>query len=33
MGARPDHAVVVYSNLIRRTYKHVPIVLGGTSSS
>ena len=33
MGARPDHAVVVYSNLIRRTYKHVPIVLGGIEAS
>lgn len=29
MGLRPDHADVVYGNLIRRTYKHVPIVLGG----
>src|SRR5699024_11033819 len=25
MGLRPDRAVVVYSNLIRRTYKHTPI--------
>ncbi len=33
MGARPDHAVVVYSNLIRRTFKHVPIVLGGIEAS
>ena len=33
MGARPDHAVVVYSNLIRRTYKHKPIVLGGIEAS
>ncbi len=33
MGARPDHAVVVYSNLIRRTYKHTPIVLGGIEAS
>ena len=33
MGARPDHAVVVYSNLIRRTCKHVPIVLGGIEAS
>ena len=29
MGLRPDHADVVYGNLIRRTCKHVPIVLGG----
>ena len=28
-GKRPDHAAVVYSNLIRRTYKNVPIILGG----
>ena len=33
MGARPDHACVVYGNLIRRTYKHVPIVLGGIEAS
>ena len=33
MGMRPDHATVVYGNLIRRTYKHVPIVLGGIEAS
>ena len=33
MGRRPDHACVVYSNLIRRTYKHVPIILGGVEAS
>ncbi len=33
MGLRPDHACVVYGNLIRRTYKHVPIVLGGIEAS
>ena len=33
MGARPDHACVVYSNLIRRTYKHAAIVLGGIEAS
>ncbi len=33
MGARPDHACVVYGNLIRRSYKHVPIVLGGIEAS
>ena len=33
MGARPDRAVVVYSNLIRRTFKHTPIVLGGIEAS
>ncbi len=30
---RPDHAVVVYSNLIRHTYKDVPIILGGIEAS
>ena len=29
MGLRPDRAVTVYSNLIRQTYKHTPIILGG----
>ncbi|HIR91634.1 MAG TPA: YgiQ family radical SAM protein [Candidatus Limicola stercorigallinarum] len=33
MGARPDHAVVVYGNLIRRTFKDTPIVLGGIEAS
>ena len=33
MGLRPDHACVVYGNLIRRTYKKVPIVLGGIEAS
>ncbi len=32
-GRRPDHAAVVYSNLIRRTYKNVPIILGGIEAS
>ncbi len=32
-GRRPDHAAVVYSNLIRRTYKDVPIILGGIEAS
>ncbi len=30
---RPDHAVVVYSNLIRRTYKKTPIIIGGIEAS
>lgn len=30
---RPDHATVVYSNLIRRTYKDIPIILGGIEAS
>lgn len=30
---RPDHAVVVYSNLIRRTYRNTPIIIGGIEAS
>ena len=30
---RPDRAAVVYGNLIRRTYKDAPIVLGGIEAS
>lgn len=33
MGLRPDRAVVVYSNLIRQSYKKVPIILGGIEAS
>lgn len=33
MGKRPDHAAVVYSNLIRQAYKDVPIILGGIEAS
>jgi uncharacterized radical SAM protein YgiQ len=33
MGKRPDHAVVVYSNLIRQRYKNIPIILGGIEAS
>ena len=32
-GLRPDHACVVYGNLVRRTFKHTPIVLGGIEAS
>ena len=32
-GRRPDYACVVYGNLIRQTYKDVPIVLGGIEAS
>lgn len=32
-GRRPDHATVVYGNLIRRTYKDVPIIIGGVEAS
>ncbi len=30
---RPDHATVVYSNLIRKKYKNVPIIIGGIEAS
>lgn len=33
IGKRPDHAVVVYSNLIRRTYKNKPVIIGGIEAS
>ena len=33
MGRRPDYAVVVYGNLIRRTYKHTPLIIGGIEAS
>ena len=33
MGHRPDRAVIVYGNLIRRTYKKTPIILGGIEAS
>ena len=32
-GARPNHAAAVYGNLIRRSFKHVPIILGGIEAS
>ena len=33
MGLRPDRACLVYSNLIRRVYGDVPIILGGIEAS
>ena len=33
MGKRPDYAVTVYCNLIRRTYRRKPIVIGGIEAS
>ncbi|MBQ1342720.1 MAG: YgiQ family radical SAM protein [Firmicutes bacterium] len=33
MGLRPDHASVVYSNLVRRVYGDIPIVIGGIEAS
>jgi len=32
-GARPDRAVIVYSNLIRRVFKDTPLVIGGLEAS
>lgn len=32
-GLRPDRASMVYSNLIRKTYKKTPIILGGIEAS
>ncbi len=33
MGRRPDYAVAVYGNLIRRKYKDVPVIIGGIEAS
>lgn len=33
MGKRPDHATIVYCNLIRQTYKNKPIIVGGIEAS
>lgn len=33
MGKRPDYATIVYCNLIRRTYKKTPILIGGIEAS
>ncbi len=33
MGKRPDRACIVYGNLIRRTYKKTPIIIGGIEAS
>ena len=32
-GKRPDYVTVVYCNLIRRTYKNIPIIIGGIEAS
>ena len=32
-GKRPDYATVVYGNLIRQTYKDVPVIIGGIEAS
>ena len=33
MGKRPDYATIVYCNLIRQTYRDVPILIGGIEAS
>ena len=33
LGKRPDHAAVVYCNLIRRTFPKKPIIVGGIEAS
>ena len=33
MGKRPDYAVTVYCNLIRRSFRDVPIIIGGIEAS
>ena len=32
-GLRPDRATIVYSNMIRQSYKNIPIILGGIEAS
>lgn len=32
-GMRPNHAAAVYGNLIRRSYKNTPIIVGGIEAS
>ncbi len=32
-GKRPDYATIVYCNLIKQTYKDVPIIIGGIEAS
>ena len=33
MGKRPDHATIVYGNLIRKNYRDIPIIIGGIEAS
>lgn len=33
MGKRPDYATIAYGNLIRKTYKNKPIIIGGIEAS
>ncbi len=32
-GKRPDYAAIVYGNLIRQSYRHTPVILGGIEAS
>ena len=32
-GARPDRAVIVYTNMIRQAYRNMPIIIGGIEAS
>ncbi|MGN0438823.1 MAG: YgiQ family radical SAM protein [Lachnospiraceae bacterium] len=32
-GKRPDYATIVYCNLIKKSYKHTPILIGGIEAS
>lgn len=33
MGLRPDNATIVYSNLIKKEFKGVPVIIGGVEAS
>ena len=33
MGKRPDYAVVVYGNLVRKVFKDIPVIVGGIEAS
>ncbi len=33
VGKRPDYATIVYCNLIKQTYKKIPIIIGGIEAS
>src|SRR5699024_211480 len=33
MNLRPDRATIVYCNLIRRSYRDIPIIIGGVEAS
>lgn len=33
MGKRPDRAVIVYSNIVKKLYPDVPVIIGGLEAS